>query len=251
MIFADRLKNLGYKYTTKAGITIWHQGNDRPRRHGGDPEPSPDEVTQVEEQYLEGLITEGGRYDKVVDIWVKATDEVAARMMAEMAREMMVCEEEAPEGSGEKVIPQEEVASFNPVFMMADSGARGSKDQMRQLAGMRGLMAKPSGEIIETPITANFREGLTVLPYFISTHGARKGLADAALKTANSGYLTRRLVDVAQDAEFAQQELRHIDSSSSLPSSKAGEIIERVGDRVLGRVSLDDIVHPSTGEVWE
>ena len=136
------------------------------------------------------------------------------------------------------------MASFNPVFMMADSGARGSKDQMRQLAGMRGLMAKPSGEIIETPITANFREGLTVLQYFISTHGARKGLADTALKTANSGYLTRRLVDVAQDAVITEEDCGTIDGIFVTPLVEGGEVIERVGDRVLGRVALDDIVDP-------
>jgi DNA-directed RNA polymerase subunit beta' len=206
-------------------------------------------VSQVEEQYQEGLITEGEKYNKVVDIWAKATDEIAAEMMAEMAREVIAVEEPDPDKPGETIVRQEEVASFNPVFMMADSGARGSKDQMRQLAGMRGLMAKPSGEIIETPITANFREGLTVLQYFISTHGARKGLADTALKTANSGYLTRRLVDVAQDAVITEDDCGTIDGIFVKPLVEGGEIIERVGDRVLGRVALDDIIDPHTGEI--
>ena len=247
VVFADQLKNLGYKYATQAGISISIKDMMIPARKAEVLKSSQAEVAQVEEQYQEGLITEGEKYNKVVDIWAKATDEIAAEMMAEMAREVLVREETAPDGS--KVMLQEEVASFNPVFMMADSGARGSKDQMRQLAGMRGLMAKPSGEIIETPITANFREGLTVLQYFISTHGARKGLADTALKTANSGYLTRRLVDVAQDAVITQADCGTIDGIFVTPLVEGGEIIERVGDRVLGRVCLDDIVDPHTGEV--
>ncbi|MGP8048969.1 MAG: DNA-directed RNA polymerase subunit beta' [Desulfobaccales bacterium] len=249
VIFADQLKNLGFKYATQAGISISINDMMIPARKAEVLKLSQAEVVQVEEQYQEGLITEGEKYNKVVDIWAKATDEIAAEMMSEMAREVLVREELSPDGSGEKVVLQEEVASFNPVFMMADSGARGSKDQMRQLAGMRGLMAKPSGEIIETPITANFREGLTVLQYFISTHGARKGLADTALKTANSGYLTRRLVDVAQDAVITQADCGTIDGIFVTPLVEGGEIIERVGDRVLGRVCLDDIVDPHTGEV--
>src|SRR5208337_3942836 len=247
VVFADQLKNLGYKYATQAGISISIKDMMIPARKAEVLKSSQAEVAQVEEQYQEGLITEGEKYNKVVDIWAKATDEIAAEMMAEMAREVVVREVVAPDGT--KVVLQEEVASFNPVFMMADSGARGSKDQMRQLAGMRGLMAKPSGEIIETPITANFREGLTVLQYFISTHGARKGLADTALKTANSGYLTRRLVDVAQDAVITQADCGTIDGIFVTPLVEGGEIIERVGDRVLGRVCLDDIVDPHTGEV--
>jgi DNA-directed RNA polymerase subunit beta' len=249
VIFADQLKNLGFKYATQAGISICIKDMVIPERKAEILARSQTEVYQVEEQYQEGLITEGEKYNKVVDIWAKATDEVAAEMMAEMAREVIVPEKPASEGSGEETVLQEEVASFNPVFMMADSGARGSKDQMRQLAGMRGLMAKPSGEIIETPITANFREGLTVLQYFISTHGARKGLADTALKTANSGYLTRRLVDVAQDAVITQEDCGTIDGIFVTPLVEGGEVIERVGDRVLGRVALDDIVDPHTGEV--
>ena len=249
VIFADQLKNLGYKYATQAGISICIQDMVIPSRKPEILGLSQSEVSQVEEQYQEGLITEGEKYNKVVDIWAKATDEIAAEMMAEMAREVISVEEPDPDKPGETIVRQEEVASFNPVFMMADSGARGSKDQMRQLAGMRGLMAKPSGEIIETPITANFREGLTVLQYFISTHGARKGLADTALKTANSGYLTRRLVDVAQDAVITEDDCGTIDGIYVKPLVEGGEIIERVGDRVLGRVALDDIVDPHTGEI--
>jgi DNA-directed RNA polymerase subunit beta' len=249
VIFADQLKNLGYRYATQAGISICIQDMVIPSRKPEILAQSQAEVNQVEEQYQEGLITEGEKYNKVVDIWAKATDETAAEMMAEMAREVISVEEPDPEKPGETVVRQEEVASFNPVFMMADSGARGSKDQMRQLAGMRGLMAKPSGEIIETPITANFREGLTVLQYFISTHGARKGLADTALKTANSGYLTRRLVDVAQDAVITEDDCGTIDGINVTPLVEGGEIIERVGDRVLGRVALEDIIDPHTGEI--
>jgi DNA-directed RNA polymerase subunit beta' len=249
VIFADQLKNLGYRYATQAGISICIQDMVIPSRKPEILAQSQAEVNQVEEQYQEGLITEGEKYNKVVDIWAKATDETAAEMMAEMAREVISVEEPDAEKPGETVVRQEEVASFNPVFMMADSGARGSKDQMRQLAGMRGLMAKPSGEIIETPITANFREGLTVLQYFISTHGARKGLADTALKTANSGYLTRRLVDVAQDAVITEDDCGTIDGINVTPLVEGGEIIERVGDRVLGRVALEDIIDPHTGEI--
>jgi DNA-directed RNA polymerase subunit beta' len=249
VIFADQLKNLGYRYATQAGISICIQDMVIPSRKSAILAQSQAEVTQVEEQYQEGLITEGEKYNKVVDIWAKATDEIAAEMMAEMAREVISVEEPDPEKPGQSILRQEEVASFNPVFMMADSGARGSKDQMRQLAGMRGLMAKPSGEIIETPITANFREGLTVLQYFISTHGARKGLADTALKTANSGYLTRRLVDVAQDAVITEEDCGTIDGIYVKPLVEGGEIIERVGDRVLGRTALYDIIDPHTEEV--
>ncbi|MEJ2671302.1 MAG: DNA-directed RNA polymerase subunit beta' [Deltaproteobacteria bacterium] len=249
VIFADQLKNLGYRYATQAGISISIKDMVIPSRKPEILGQSQAEVNQVEEQYQEGLITEGEKYNKVVDIWAKATDEIAAEMMAEMAREVVSVEEPDPKNPAKTVVHQEEVDSFNPVFMMADSGARGSKDQMRQLAGMRGLMAKPSGEIIETPITANFREGLTVLQYFISTHGARKGLADTALKTANSGYLTRRLVDVAQDAVITEEDCGTIDGIYVTPLVEGGEIIERVGDRVLGRVALDDVIDPHTGEV--
>jgi DNA-directed RNA polymerase subunit beta' len=249
VLLADRLKNLGYQYATKAGISIGMKDMIVPQQKPDILNGAMTEVTQVEEQYLDGIITEGEKYNKVVDIWAKATDEVAARMMEEMARETITVEEPDPDNPDHPVTHMEEVASFNPIFMMADSGARGSKDQMKQLAGMRGLMSKPSGEIIETPITANFREGLSVLQYFISTHGARKGLADTALKTANSGYLTRRLVDVAQDAVINELDCGTIDGIYVTPLVEGGEIIERVKDRVLGRTALEDVVDPHSGEV--
>ena len=249
VLLADRLKNLGYTYATKAGISIGIKDMIVPQQKPEILNAAMTEVTQVEEQYLDGIITEGEKYNKVVDIWAKATDEVAARMLEEMARETISVEEPDPNAPGQVVTHMEEVASFNPIFMMADSGARGSKDQMKQLAGMRGLMSKPSGEIIETPITANFREGLSVLQYFISTHGARKGLADTALKTANSGYLTRRLVDVAQDAVINELDCGTIDGIYVTSLVEGGEIIERVKDRVLGRTALEDIVDPHTNEM--
>ena len=189
VLLADRVRSLGYTFATRAGISISIKDMVIPKRKAEQLERAQKEVREIENQYLEGLITDGERYNKVIDIWAQVTEEVAAEMMGEISNEVA-------EREGE----QRKQPSFNPIYIMADSGARGSAQQIRQLAGMRGLMAKPSGEIIETPITANFREGLTVLQYFISTHGARKGLADTALKTANSGYLTRRLVDVAQDA---------------------------------------------------
>src|ERR1051325_10683928 len=188
VIFADRLKDVGYHYATRAGISIAIKDMVIPPSKGVLLQKAHDDVREIEEQYKNGLITDGERYNKFVDIWAEAPDRIADEMLRDLGTETMTDEK-----GGKVTVP-----SFNPIFMMADSGARGSAQQIRQLAGMRGLMAKPSGEIIETPITANFREGLTVLQYFISTHGARKGLADTALKTANSGYLTRRLVDVAQ-----------------------------------------------------
>ncbi|HEY1557077.1 MAG TPA: DNA-directed RNA polymerase subunit beta', partial [Kofleriaceae bacterium] len=198
------------------------------------------EVAEIEEQYTEGLITDGERYNKVVDIWAQVAEAIAKDMMKEISTD----EFKDPESSTVKRAP-----SFNSIFIMADSGARGSQQQMRQLAGMRGLMAKPSGEIIETPITTNFREGLSVLQYFISTHGARKGLADTALKTANSGYLTRRLVDVSQDTIISEFDCGTRQGMEMMPLIEGGEIIERLGDRILGRVVLEDIVDPYTGEV--
>jgi DNA-directed RNA polymerase subunit beta' len=198
------------------------------------------EVQRVVDQYQEGLITDGERYNKIVDIWAGVADKVTQEMMNEIGKEKIV----DPETGKELIEP-----SFNPIYIMADSGARGSTQQIRQLAAMRGLMAKPSGEIIETPITANFREGLTVLQYFISTHGARKGLADTALKTANSGYLTRRLVDVAQDAVIAEFDCGTLDGIRVTKLEDAGEVIQPLGDRILGRVALEDIVDPLTGEV--
>src|SRR5262250_1574339 len=206
VILADRLKDIGYRHATKAGISIAIKDMVIPPSKEQLLKKAHDDVREIEEQYKNGLITDGERYNKVVDIWAEVTDRIADEMLRDLGSEKMIDE------SGREI----SVLSFNPIFMMADSGARGSAQQIRQLAGMRGLMAKPSGEIIETPITANFREGLTVLQYFISTHGARKGLADTALKTANSGYLTRRLVDVAQDSVISEYDcgtVKYIDAA--------------------------------------
>jgi DNA-directed RNA polymerase subunit beta' len=238
VILADRLKDLGYKYATQSGLSISIRDMVIPVKKGKLISDTEREIRDIERQYKEGLITDGERYNKVIDIWARVTEDIAA----EMLEELKVEEVKTREGN-------KKVQSFNPIYMMADSGSRGSKQQIRQLAGMRGLMAKPSGEIIETPITANFREGLTVLQYFISTHGARKGLADTALKTANSGYLTRRLVDVAQDCTITEYDCKTIDGIYMTSLIEGGEIIERIGDRVLGRVSLEDIIDPQTGEV--
>src|SRR5712672_781708 len=238
VLLADRLRSLGYGYATKAGISIAIKDMVIPERKQELLERAQKEVAEIENQYLEGLITDGERYNKVIDIWAQVTEEVAGEMMSEIGTETV------KKGNTEK-----KQHSFNPIFIMADSGARGSAQQIRQLAGMRGLMAKPSGEIIETPITANFREGLTVLQYFISTHGARKGLADTALKTANSGYLTRRLVDVAQDAIITEYDCGTMDGIEMTPLVEGGEVIEGLGDRVLGRVALEDIRDPFTNEV--
>jgi DNA-directed RNA polymerase subunit beta' len=239
VIFADKLKDLGYEYATRAGISIAIKDMVIPANKPKLLEEANGAVREIEEQYNQGLITDGERYNKVVDIWAEVTDRIADEMMRGLATETVVTEK------GQKQMG----SSFNPIFMMADSGARGSAQQIRQLAGMRGLMAKPSGEIIETPITANFREGLTVLQYFISTHGARKGLADTALKTANSGYLTRRLVDVAQDSIITEEDCGTLDGIEMTPLVEGGEVIEGLGDRVLGRVALDDILDPFTNEV--
>jgi DNA-directed RNA polymerase subunit beta' len=239
VIFADRLKDVGYKYATLSGISIAMKDMVIPSNKEKIIERAEAEVRKIDDQYVSGLITDGEKYNKVVDIWAQSTEDVASEMMREMAIEQV----EGPENK--KV----EVNSYNPIYMMSDSGARGSKDQMRQLAGMRGLMAKPSGEIIETPITSNFREGLTVLQYFISTHGARKGLADTALKTANSGYLTRRLVDVAQDAIVSEEDCGAMDGIWVDALVEGGEILERVGERILGRVAFQDIYDSVTGEL--
>jgi DNA-directed RNA polymerase subunit beta' len=239
VILSDRLKNLGYKYATQSGISISIKDMRIPTRKKKVIEQTDKEIREIKGQHQDGLITDGERYNKVIDIWARVTEQVSN----EMFQELGVDEVKDKEG---KI---REAPSFNSIFMMADSGSRGSAQQIRQLAGMRGLMAKPSGEIIETPITANFREGLTVLQYFISTHGARKGLADTALKTANSGYLTRRLVDVAQDCVIREYDCGTIDGIYMTPLIEGGEIIEDLGDRVLGRVSLDDIVDPITGDI--
>jgi DNA-directed RNA polymerase subunit beta' len=245
VILADRLKDIGYRYATQAGISVCVDDMVIPEKKWDIIRQAEGQVAEITEQYTEGLITGGEKYNKVVDIWAKATTDVANEMMEEMKVAPVA------NGNGEAVsdmLPTTE-KSPNPIYMMADSGSRGSKDQMRQLAGMRGLMAKPSGEIIETPITANFREGLTVLQYFSSTHGARKGLADTALKTANSGYLTRRLVDVAQDCAIAEDDCGTTMGIEVESLVEGGEIIQKVGERVLGRVAMDDIRDPYTDEV--
>ena len=239
VIFADRLKDLGYEQATKAGISIGIKDMVIPAGKQRLLDEANGAVREIEDQYNKGLITDGERYNKVVDIWAEVTDQIADEMLRELGTQQIT----DTEGKARRV------PSFNPIFMMADSGARGSAQQIRQLAGMRGLMAKPSGEIIETPITANFREGLTVLQYFISTHGARKGLADTALKTANSGYLTRRLVDVAQDSIISEEDCGTLDGIEMSPLVEGGEVIEGLGDRVLGRVGLDDIRDPFTNKV--
>jgi DNA-directed RNA polymerase subunit beta' len=239
VILADRLKDAGYKYATISGISIAMKDMVIPKKKTEIIQKAEAEIRKIDEQWISGILSDGEKYNKVVDIWASSTEAVALEMMKEMSVERL----KGPDGT------TVEAPSFNAIYMMSDSGARGSKDQMRQLAGMRGLMAKPSGEIIETPITSNFREGLTVLQYFISTHGARKGLADTALKTANSGYLTRRLVDVAQDAIVTEEDCGTTDGIQVDALVEAGEILQRVGERILGRVALKDIVDPITGEV--
>ena len=239
VIVADRLKDIGYEYATKAGISICINDMKIPLNKEDFIEKAEKDVLDVEQQYTDGLITSGEKYNKVVDIWSKVTEDVANEMMNEIKVEYF-------RDKDNKLV---ESPSFNSIFIMADSGARGSRDQIRQLAGMRGLMAKPSGAIIETPIKANFREGLGVLEYFISTHGARKGLADTALKTANSGYLTRRLVDVAQESTIVERDCQTLDGIVSEPLLDGGEIIVPLGDRILGRVALEDVCDPYTNEV--
>ena len=232
VILADRLKDIGYEFATRAGISICINDMKIPSAKEVLVTKAENEVADVSQQYSDGLITSGEKYNKVVDIWSKVTEDVANKMM-----------------DGIKVDKDEDgnvIADpgFNAIYLMADSGARGSRDQIRQLAGMRGLMAKPSGAIIETPIKANFREGLGVLEYFISTHGARKGLADTALKTANSGYLTRRLVDVAQDSTIVMPDCETLDGIIAEPLLDGGEIIVPLGDRILGRVTQEDVYDP-------
>src|SRR5271163_4840578 len=240
VLLADRLRSLGYDFATRAGVSICMDHMVIPQAKAVLLGEAQAEVQRVIDQYQEGLITDGERYNKIVDIWAGVADGVTKEMMSEIGKEKITDHE-----TGKELIEP----SFNPIYIMADSGARGSTQQIRQLAAMRGLMAKPSGEIIENPITANFREGLTVLQYFISTHGARKGLADTALKTANSGYLTRRLVDVAQDAVIAEDDCGTLDGIEMTPLVEGGEIIEGLGDRVLGRVALEDIRDAFTNEV--
>ncbi|NWG02065.1 MAG: DNA-directed RNA polymerase subunit beta' [Syntrophaceae bacterium] len=239
VLLSDRLKDVGYRYATLAGISISLDDMLIPSNKGKLLQEAQQEIERVQEQYTEGLITDGERYNKVIDIWAQVTENIAGVMLKELGSEEVVGL------SGEKKTTE----SLNPIYIMADSGARGSAQQVRQLAGMRGLMAKPSGEIIETPITANFREGLTVLQYFISTHGARKGLADTALKTANAGYLTRRLVDVAQDVVIRENDCGTLDGIEVESLVEGGEIIESMRERILGRVALEEIRDPFSGEV--
>jgi DNA-directed RNA polymerase subunit beta' len=243
VILADRLKETGFRFSTLAGISICLDDMKIPEGKEERIDQSVEEVKEIQSQYTEGLITDGERYNKVIDIWAKCTEDIAQNMLSKLAVDTVSSTD--ADGTVQSV----QVSSFNPIHMMADSGARGSQQQIRQLAGMRGLMAKPDGSIIETPITANFREGLTVLQYFISTHGARKGLADTALKTANSGYLTRRLVDVAQDAIITEEDCGTLDGITISSLIEGGEVIEPLGDRILGRTALEDILDPVTDEV--
>jgi len=239
VVFADQLMYTGFSYATKAGISIGVDDMVVPEEKKKILESAEAAVKEIEGQYASGLVTFGERYNKVVDIWSYTNEQVAKAMMAKLGTEVVT------DADGKKV----EQASLNSIFMMADSGARGSAAQIRQLAGMRGLMAKPDGSIIETPITANFREGLDVLQYFISTHGARKGLADTALKTANSGYLTRRLVDVAQDLVVTEPDCGTTNGLILTPLIEGGDVVEPLRERVLGRVTAVDIIRPGTDEV--
>ena len=239
VIFADKLMYTGFEYSTKSGSSIGVNDFEIPAAKVDIISQADSEVKEIEQQYASGLVTQGEKYNKVIDIWSRANDLVSKSMMEGLSKESVVNRD------GE----EEQQDSFNSVYMYADSGARGSPAQIRQLAGMRGLMAKPDGSIIEAPITANFREGLNVLQYFISTHGARKGLADTALKTANSGYLTRRLVDVAQDLVVTSENCGTSEGLLMTPVIEGGDIIETLGDRVLGRVVSNDILHPESGEV--
>ncbi|MGE5490155.1 MAG: DNA-directed RNA polymerase subunit beta', partial [Actinomycetota bacterium] len=238
VIFADKLMQNGYALATRAGISFCSDDMRVPARKYEIITEAEKEVKEIETQYTNGLVTQGERYNKVVDIWGRAGDQVAKVMMEELGHEEVV------DRHG-KTVKQE---SFNSIYMMADSGARGSAAQIRQLAGMRGLMAKPDGSIIETPITTNFREGLNVLQYFISTHGARKGLADTALKTANSGYLTRRLVDVTQDLVITEDDCGTRNGFAVKALVEGGEVIEPLRERILGRVTVDDLVDPDSQE---
>ena len=247
VILSDRLKNIGYQYSTEGGLSISIDAMIIPSTKWDILKNAEKQAEKIGGQYTEGLITQGEKYNKVIDIWAKATDDVADEMMKALRVAPVTDSDGKPvlDEAGNPLVEE----SFNPIYMMADSGARGSKDQMRQLAGMRGLMAKPSGEIIETPISANFREGLSVLQYFISTHGARKGLADTALKTANSGYLTRRLADVAQDCIIRDEDCGTMLGVEVESLMEGGEVIQRLKERILGRVAVEDIVDPFTDEV--
>jgi len=239
VIFADKLMQAGFTHATRAGISFGVHDMTIPAQKQELIKAAETEVKEIENQYTSGLVTAGERYNKVVDIWSRCGEQVGKSMMEQLGSEMV-------ENRHGKMVKQE---AFNSIYMMADSGARGSAAQIRQLAGMRGLMAKPDGSIIETPITANFREGLNVLQYFISTHGARKGLADTALKTANSGYLTRRLVDVTQDLVVTEDDCRTQNGVSMKALVEGGEVVEALRERILGRVLAIDLVHPETQDV--
>ena len=239
VVFADKLLQNGFRLATKSGISIAIEDMLVPPQKAGIIEAAEKEVKEIEQQYVSGLVTSGERYNKVVDIWGKAGDEVSKVMMQQLAKQRTI----------DRLGNEVDQESFNSIYMMADSGARGSAAQIRQLAGMRGLMAKPDGSIIETPITANFREGLNVLQYFISTHGARKGLADTALKTANSGYLTRRLVDVTQDLVVTEDDCGTTNGALMRAIVEGGEVIESLRDRVLGRTVAEDVLHPENRAV--
>ncbi|GAB5382800.1 MAG: DNA-directed RNA polymerase subunit beta' [Aliiglaciecola sp.] len=239
VIAADQIMYTGFHYAMIAGASVGIDDMVIPDAKKEIIEAAEEEVFEIQEQFQSGLVTAGERYNKVIDIWSRANEDVAKAMMSNLSKESV------KNRDGE----MEEQDSFNSVFMMADSGARGSAAQIRQLAGMRGLMAKPDGSIIETPITANFREGLNVLQYFISTHGARKGLADTALKTANSGYLTRRLVDVAQDLVINNEDCGTFEGVKMTPLIEGGDVVEPLRERVLGRVVAEDVVKPGSDEI--
>jgi DNA-directed RNA polymerase subunit beta' len=239
VIFADQLMYTGFAYATRSGASVGVNDFVIPDKKASIINGAEDEVREIESQFRDGLVTQGEKYNKVIDIWSRANELVAGAMMDSLKSDTVI------NAAGEEV----EQESFNSVYMMADSGARGSAAQMSQLGGMRGLMAKPDGSIIETPITANFREGLSVQEYFISTHGARKGLADTALKTANSGYLTRRLVDVAQDLVVTEVDCGTENGLTMLPVIDGGDVRVPLGDRILGRMIAEDVINPTTGDV--
>jgi DNA-directed RNA polymerase subunit beta' len=239
VVFADQLMYMGFRYATRSGVSIGVDDMVVPEQKQKILGAAEREVKEIQEQYASGLVTNGERYNKVVDIWSRTNDQVAKAMMDKLGGD------DVTDSTGVKVRQK----SFNSIFMMSDSGARGSPAQIRQLAGMRGLMAKPDGSIIETPITANFREGLNVLQYFISTHGARKGLADTALKTANSGYLTRRLVDVAQDLVVTEPDCGTENGLAMMPIVEGGDVVEGLGERVLGRVTAATVFRPGSDEI--
>ncbi|MFP4561117.1 MAG: DNA-directed RNA polymerase subunit beta' [Thiohalorhabdus sp.] len=239
VVFSDQLMYTGFHYATKSGISFGLDDMVIPEEKHTLLESAQSEVKEIYQQYTDGLVTNSERYNKVIDVWAHTNDKVAEKMMERLGKDKVV------DAEGNEV----EQESFNSIYMMADSGARGSAQQIRQLAGMRGLMAKPDGSIIEAPITANFREGLNVLQYFISTHGARKGLADTALKTANSGYLTRRLVDVAQSCIVEEEDCGTENGTVMTPLVEGGDVVEPLSERVLGRVTAEPVYHPNSGEV--